>query len=346
MTDDRVVRGEGADPRRTKRPVSRRLLTYLRGGNPVLRRVETSARSMRNAATFRLAKPVHRRDFFARSVSGSKRLGVYGVGGCDVRTIVDSGPTVAKDWQGSVCVGSFWGGPTRSDLLVQTIEPPPREHTAEVSKKLALSDYYFEPRLFEAGFSVPGQVGLGRWSKDVIVLSVSSDVGRTLYRHKEHGFLVDPGGWWLEADMKSVLGDLDKVKWFAANFTKASRIEVGQSMKNFETIISEVRRRTGAFVVVLNVLTVDPGKVALDYKHANSPNRMRRREFYDGIAHLGHRMDFPVLDVDRITKELGISGQADFVHYTQPQKRAISREFAGLLRDAGVTRRAESSAVG
>ncbi|MGF1618452.1 MAG: hypothetical protein ACFCU2_11710 [Acidimicrobiia bacterium] len=343
MTEERNLGGQTPDHRKRKIPVARRLLPHLRGGNPILGRVETGARSLRNAAAFHLAKPVRRRDFFARSIHGSERLGVYGVGGCDVRTIVGSGPMVANDWQGSVCVGSFWGGPTRSDLLVQTIQPPPREHTAEVSEKLELSDYYFEPRLFEAGFSVPGQIGLGRWPKDVIVLSISSDVGRTLYRHKEHGFLVDPGGWWLEADMKEVLGDLGKVKWFAANFAKASRIEVGESMKNFESIISEVRQRIGAYVVVLNLLTVDPGKVALDYKHANSPNRMRRREFYDAIAHLGHRMDFPVLDVDHITKELGISGQADFVHYTPPQTRAISREFAGLLRDAGVTRRPESA---
>lgn len=343
MIDGGRVQDRDGDSLEQKDPLIRKLVPYLRGGNPLLHRAEIGTRSLRNAAKFHLSKPVRRKDFYARSIRGSERLGIYGVGGCDVRVVVGCGPMVANDWHGSLCVGSFWDAPaSRSDLLVQTLQPPPREHTAEVSDKLELEDEYFEPRLFEPEFSLPDQAGLGRWPKDVVVFSTSSDVGRTLYRHKEHGFLVDPGGWWLTADMDDVLGDLEKVKWFSANFAKASRIGVEESMKNFETIVRAVRERLGAYVVVLNVLTVDPGKVALDYKHSNSPNRVRRREFHEGIAQLGHRLDFPILDVDRITKELGISGQADFVHYTPPQKQAISREFAGLLRDAGVTRRVES----
>jgi hypothetical protein len=283
--------------------------------------------------------PVERVDFFARSGSRD-RFGVYGMGGCDVRTIVGAGPMIANQGGHGVCVGSFGAAPeSRSDLLVQTLEPPPWDLTAEVTERLGLNENYFKPRLFEPDFGVPAQIGLGRWPKDVVVLSVSSDVGRTVYRHKEHGFLVDPGGWWLSADMNDVLGDLEVVKWFASNFAKTSRIDVEESMNNFRRIITEVRQRTGAYVVLLNVLTVDPGKVALDYKHANSPNRVRRRQFHDAIARLGANMDFPVINVDRITKQLGISGQADFVHYTNPQKKAISAEFVGLLREAGLPNR-------
>jgi hypothetical protein len=47
-------------------------------------------------------------------------------------------------------------------------------------------------------------------------------------------------------------------------------------------------------------------------------------------------MDLPLLDVDRLTKQMGISGQADFVHYTPQQKRLIGNEFATLLIDAGI----------
>lgn len=321
---------------RPRPPLKRQALAVLRKGNPTLRKLESSARSLRNGARYAVSMPVERVDFFARS-GGRGRFGVYGMGGCDVRTIVGAGPMIANKSGRSVCVGSFGAAPeTRSDLLVQTLEPPPSDMTAEVTERLGLSEDYFKPRLFEQDFGVPAQVGLGRWPKDVVVLSVSSDVGRTVYRHKQHGFLVDPGGWWLSADMNDVLGDLEIVKWFASTFAKTSRIDVEESMNNFRRIVTEVRQRTGAYVVFLNVLTVDPGKVALDYKHANSPNRVRRRQFHEAVAQLGSDMDFPVVNVDRITKQLGISGQADFVHYTKPQKRAISAEFVTLLREAGL----------
>lgn len=317
--------------------VRRRALNGLRRVTSDKGSVERSVRSARNAIRFRLGRPVVRRDLYAVRSGPGERLGAFAMGGCDVRTVVGAGPMMARGHKGPICVGSFGFAPeSRSDLILQTLSPPAASDTAEVASRLGLSDGYFRPQLFEPEFSVPDQLGLGRWPKKVVVLSISSDVGRTVYRHKEHGFLVDPGGWWLAAEMSDVLGDLTVAKWFAANFTKTPRISVEDSVANFERIIGEVRARTGAFVVVMNVLTVDPGSTALDYKHANSPHRLRRREFREAFSYLGQKLDLPVLDVDRLTKQLGISGQADFVHYTPQQKKLISAEFAGLLSDAGV----------
>jgi hypothetical protein len=169
-----------------------------------------------------------------------------------------------------------------------------------------------------------------------VVLSTSTDSSRSLYRHREHGFLVDPGGWWLHDKMESVLGDLDTVKWFAANFQKVGRLSVQDSMENLQRIVTNVREQTGAFVVVLNMLTVDPGRTAMDYKQANSPHRLRRREFVLALDELADRVGFAVMDIDRITKAEGISGQADFVHFTRDQKKAIAEEFVRILDDAGV----------
>ena len=50
------------------------------------------------------------------------------------------------------------------------------------------------------------------------------------------------------------------------------------------------------------------------------------------------------LDVDRLAKQEGISGQADFVHYTLDQKRLIAAELISILREheiIGRTRGAE-----
>jgi len=321
----------------TKVSMKRKALKVVRRLDGETRTVEKTARSMRNAAKFRAGLPVRRRDMYAVRKGSSERFGVYGFGGCDILSIVGAGPELADHVDGSFCLGSFGKADhTRSDLLLQTLNPPDRSLTHEVSERLGLIDTYFTPTLFEPTFSIPSQVAVGSFPKKVVVLSTSADSSRTLYRHREHGFLVDPGGWWLTTDMGDVLNDLSAVKWFASNYVKARRIEVAESMDNFARIITELRDRTGAFVVMMNVLTVDPGSSSLDYKHANSPNRVRRREFGLAATQLAASMDFPLLDVDRMTKEMGISGQADFVHYTPEQNALIAREFSNLLIDAGV----------
>ena len=123
---------------------------------------------------------------------------------------------------------------------------------------------------------------------------------------------------------------------FASEFKKVGRLSVDESMANHQRIITEIRNHHGAFVVMLNVLTVDPGRAALDYSKSSAPNRVRRRSFNLALTDLARRLDFPILDVDRITKQHGISGQADYVHYTPQQKKWISREFAELVVDSGV----------
>jgi hypothetical protein len=320
-----------------KQRLSKRTLKVVRklGGND--RTLETMARSMRNAAKFRSGRPIRRRDIYAVRKGSTQRIGIYGYGGCDILSLVNAGPALGTRSEASLCIGRFGSAQrARSDLILQSLNPPSASLTAEVMDKLGLEDDYFAPTLFDPVFSIPDQSGIGEFPKSVVMLSISSDTSRTLYRHREHGFLVDPGGWWLTADMGDVLTDLSAVKWFAANFAKERRIDVADSMDNFAEIITELRDRTGAFVVMMNVLTVDPGSSSLDYKHANSPNRVRRREFGLGATELAASMDVPLLDVDRLTKEVGISGQADFVHYTPEQKRLIGKEFTGLLTDAGV----------
>lgn len=328
MTSDRMG---------TKTVDKRRALAVVRRLQGEQRTVEETARSIRNAARFRAGKPIRRRDMYAVRRGSGERFGVYGAGGCDLRSIVGAGPQLAQRVAGSFCITSFGKAHrTRSDIFLQALEHLDPSTTREVSERLDLTDDYFSPLLFEPTFRVPHQWGIGEFPKNVVVLSIAADSSRVAYRHREHGYLVDPGGFWLTSDMGDVLSDLSVVKWFASNFEKTGRIGVAESMANYTRIISELRHRSGAFVVMLNVLTVDPGSTALDYNHANSPNRVRRREFGMAARDLASKMNVPLLDVDRLTKEMGISGQADFVHYTSEQKALIAEEFAGLLIDANV----------
>ena len=79
------------------------------------------------------------------------------------------------------------------------------EATEEVSDRLRLRRDYFKPTLFSPGFLIPGFRHLGVFPKTVVVLSLAPNVIRTLYRHRESGFLVDPGGWWLNQDLDTVI---------------------------------------------------------------------------------------------------------------------------------------------
>src|SRR5207249_7130894 len=111
----------------------------------------------------------------------------------------------------------------------------PREWVQPVLEKLNLPADYFAPRLFEKDFVVPGRVEPERFPKTVVVLHIGMDATRTLYRHRQHGFLFDPGGAWLQS-IDTVLGDMTKVAWFRKNFESIGMIGVDDFMENYTKI--------------------------------------------------------------------------------------------------------------
>ncbi len=299
--------------------------------------VERQARSARNLVRYRLGKTVSRTDLFISPKGSGVPLGILLMGACDVAALTVLGPRLARYPQRPFCLASMASAPeSRSDLFVQSLNPPDQALTREVTERLDLVPGYFEPRVLMKEMKPPHQMGIGPFPVGAVVLSISIDTSRTMYRHRENGLLVDPGGWWLSGDMGEVIADKAAMIWFAKTFEKIGRIDLEDSMKNYETIISAIRKTSGAHVIMMNVLSVDPGAGSLDYKFANSPNKIRRREFNIALNELSQRLDFPLIDVDRITKGSGIAGQADFVHYTPDQKRLIAEEFLRMLVDAGL----------
>lgn len=266
-----------------------------------------------------------------------QRFGVFGYGGCDVWAITEAGPGLQKVTKatGAACAlgrSQF----TRTDLILQTWDGVNPDHWAEVAERLNLDPITFRPVLFEPTFVVPGFERFGPFPKNVVVLTISTDLVRTMYRHRKYGFLVDPGGFWLASDINDALADLDAVKWFAANFEKVGKISAAESMANLRRIIHLVRTTVGAEVVVFNALTVDPGRHVFDYKLSHSPHRTRRREFGLALVELARELDFSIVDVDRIIKGVGVSGLGDFVKFMPMHKRAIADEFVQVLREREV----------
>ena len=270
---------------------------------------------------------------------GENRVGVYMKGSCDLASIFASTPMIHEVLDGTCCIlreGLI--SDARSDLLLQTLRELPLEQILPAMEKLDLpADYYFKPRFLERSFLVPGLEHLGEFPKKVVILSIAADVVRTLYRHREHGFLVDPGGWWLNRSLDKVLPDLSVATWFQRNFESIGRIAVDAFAENFTKVIELVKQRTDAQILVFNMLTVEPGNPTHNYQFVKNPHWLRRREFYLALVELSRKLDFAIVDVDRILKKVGIlEAQVDFSHFPMEAYRPIGEEAFKIMRDLDV----------
>ena len=190
--------------------------------------------------------------------------------------------------------------------------------------------------MFEPTFRLPGYGYLGDFPKQVVVLSMAADLVRSVYQHREHGLLVDPGGWWLNQDLSLVLSNLDKVTWFRENFKKLGKLPIEQFQANYRRLIPAIKERTGAQVVILNSLEVEPGSQVHNYELSVNAGTERRRAFNLALVDLSRELDFSILDVDRIMKKRGVEEQVDFAHFTTEGFRPLGEEMSRIFRDMGV----------
>jgi hypothetical protein len=203
------------------------------------------------------------------------------------------------------------------DILLQTLEDLPQEACEEVRQRLSLPADYFRPVMFEPTFTVQNGDGLEEFPKKVFFLSTGADVNRVAYRHAQHGFLVDPGGGWLNRSLELTLRDLAVVDWFRDKFVKVGRLSVEQFAQNLRRMVSTIRRRTNAHIMAFNTLQVDPGSLVYNYQFVKNPHALRRREFYMAMIEVSRELDITIIDTDRILKRAGVRGQIDFGHPPQ-----------------------------
>lgn len=317
--------GDGSPTNPISLRIVRSLFGRMSGPEEMLRRARNAARLQRGGS-------IYRRNLFVGNTKASRRIGIYGFGGCDLTFLAGAGTMLQPRVDASLAIFRDSGVEgARSDFVLQCLSGVDGPVLDEVVSTLELDPTNFSSNLFDERFPIPDHPRLGTYPKDIVVLSVSADLSRTLYQHREDGLLVDPGGWWLNADLTRVLGDLDRVKWFSSTFRKLGKIPLEAYLDNLGLIVKELRARTGATVVVTNTLVVDPGAAAVDYQFANSPATVRRRQFAIGLREAAGDLGFVLMDVDRVAKQVGISGQADFVHYTPDQKQALRTEFVRLV---------------
>jgi hypothetical protein len=89
--------------------------------------------------------------------------------------------------------------------------------------------------------------------------------------------------------------------------------------------------------MVFNLLTVEPSNLTHNYQYVRDPHSLRRREFNMALVELSQKLDFPILDVDRVLKRTGISAtQMDFAHSPAEAYGPVSSQAFGIMRELGV----------
>jgi hypothetical protein len=271
--------------------------------------------------------------------SPDPKVGVFLKGGCDLPSMFLVGPLIAEVLSGgSVAIvrPPEAVGSSQSAQVLQTRDGIPREVVEDTCRRLDIRPSFFRSVLFEKGFDVAGLERLGTYPKSIVVLSIASDLTRSLHRHREHGFLVDIGGWWLNQSLDRAIKDVETVRWFRQNFEPVGRIGVEEFARNTEQIIRHLSDEVGARVIVFNSLVVEPSNPAHNYQLLNEDHFTRRREFNVVLAELSARLDFHVLDVDRILKQRGVVEQVDFAHFPVEGSMAIAREGFRIMRELEV----------
>jgi hypothetical protein len=327
------------EPTKTVFDIGRRTIRRIAGRNSAF---EGSARHVINRVRWLTRAQIRRRDVHVfRSGSASDRFGIYAEGACDLWGIVNAGRLLEGRLTGLGCVLKVGSAASaRTDILLQSLNSGVTAAAGPILQRFGLTPQYFVPRLFEPTFAIPDHSHLGLFPKNVVVLSIAGDLSRVVYEHRTSGLRVDPGGWWLTQSLENVRARLGDTKWFAANFVKLGRIGVNEFGDNMRRLIPLLKERTGAHIVVLNSLVIEPGQPTPDYRLIPKADDLRRREFAVVLMELTKELEFSLLDVDRILKEGGTSGQADFIHQTPEQTDAVARELVRILAEQNVLPRA------
>jgi hypothetical protein len=162
------------------------------------------------------------------------RRGILLKGACDLPSVFTSVEHMREGIEGTVAISRHSGGTggNRSDQILQTLDSLDPDVYAETLQMLKLRRDHFQPTFFDTTFEVPHMSQAGTFSKDLVIMGISTDETRQMYRHKEHGFIIDPGGWWLNQDLGKVLSDLSTVEWFRTNFERVGRLSIDDFRSN------------------------------------------------------------------------------------------------------------------
>ncbi len=264
------------------------------------------------------------------------KRGIYMKGGCDLPSLFLTGPMITDVMAtGTLAIArpTVAVGTSQTSQVLQTLEGIPEEHIVETCRKLQIRPTFFKPTLFDKTFEATGMERFGDFPKTAVVLSVGSDLTRSLHRHREHGFLVDIGGWWLNQSLDKAIQDVETVKWFKKTFEPVGKMTIPEFVSNMELIVKHLRDQLGSHLIVMNTLVVEPLSPTHNFQLLNEDHVTRKRAFGIALADLSRSQGFHVIDVDRILKENGVRDQVDFAHFPVEGKMPVAREAFRIFRE-------------
>jgi hypothetical protein len=280
---------------------------------------------------------LHGPDFaLVRAGRPDRRVGISLVGGCDLPALFGIVSLVEPGFTGELAVHqqSVGMARARSDFLLASLRDGASAAQAEARSRLQLPDDYFLPTAFDPQFDLGRH---GSFPKRIVALSMAADLIRPLYRHRRDGFLVDPGGWWLNRSVDPVLDDgSGTLAWFREEFEPLGRKTVEEFRADYRALVPELQDRTGADVVVFNTLVVEPADPTHSFQLRPRAEGLRRRSFLLALAELAGELGFSVVDVDDVLKRHGIDEQLDFAHFPTSAFGPLAREGLRVVREAGV----------
>jgi hypothetical protein len=111
---------------------------------------------------------------------------------------------------------------------------------------------------------------------------------------------------------------------------------VGDFVANYTKIIGVLRQRKSPRILVFNTLMVEPGSLTHTYQLVKNPMSLRWREFNVALYELSRKLDFAVVDLDRILKLAGVRSQLEFAHFAPELNRTVGREMFRIMQGMGV----------
>lgn len=274
----------------------------------------------------------------------NRRIGLYTLGGRYLNWLFACAPLIRPLLTSTCCIvreglcRGFNGPPSaRSDLLLQSLHALPDGLTDVVDRmKLRWDDFHLG--FFNSTFRVNCEEGENEFPKTIVLLSVVPDLVERLFRHRERGYLIAPKDWWFNAT-RSLLEEEyspETVSWFAETFECVGRLNVEQFSNNLASMVRNLRNRAGAEVLVANAPATSSGRSIHNCAFVDKPENRRRLEFNLALVELSRKVDFCILDVDRIFKRAGIRHQVGWDVVAPGLYLRIAREAVGILQDLGV----------
>jgi hypothetical protein len=205
---------------------------------------------------------------------------------------------------------------TRSDALIETNGTVP---VALAVRPLTLGAYPLSSQFSNALFDA---------NPDAFVLSIQPDLNTLLLRHRRDGFLFYPNDWqsWPVEDQE----------WLRTSFISAGFVDPPTSMTNFARIISRIRTRSMAPILIYNVSSVIPGEQVHDYEGIGEIFSTRIRRFNLALIELSQQTGISIIDVDNIVARAGADRMKfSAVHLTGDGCRAVAEEVVRVLDDLG-----------